>query len=245
MAVVDRRRRLGVGQVAAAHPRAGGDRRGGRGARWSPRSSRASPTGCATRLRPPNAGRPARARCSDRDAPEHRRRLVVVLDRYDPRAGWARSPLATELLAAAGPHSAITVICVVGPRERRADPSRRAGARRRRRSRSPWTAGGRPGRPGQPTCVADWPRAVLCEAIARELAPLRLSAEGEEILAQMMSLPSMLGIADLDDSRRRGAVGRGRRRGRAADADRLRRQRRAAACWTSRSRRRAAWDRTA
>ena len=36
----------------------------------------------------------------------------MVLDRYDPRSAWARAPLATELLTAAGPHSAITVICV-------------------------------------------------------------------------------------------------------------------------------------
>jgi S-DNA-T family DNA segregation ATPase FtsK/SpoIIIE len=46
--------------------------------------------------------------------------------------------------------------------------------------------------------IADQPEAELCEAIARALAPLRLSVEGEEILAQTVSLPSLLGVGDLE-----------------------------------------------
>ncbi|WP_329570764.1 FtsK/SpoIIIE domain-containing protein [Kitasatospora sp. NBC_01266] len=46
--------------------------------------------------------------------------------------------------------------------------------------------------------MADQPEAELCEAITRALAPLRLSAEGEEILAQTVSLPALLGVGDLD-----------------------------------------------
>jgi len=132
-----------------------------------------------------------------RGEPEHRRHLVVVLDRYDPRAAWARTPLASDLLTAAGPHSGVTVICVA---EREEDQPTRADVRVRVAADGEVTLDGRlSDRAAQVTgIVADWPEPVLCESIARELAPLRLSAESEEILAQVMSLPSMLGIADLD-----------------------------------------------
>ncbi len=130
-----------------------------------------------------------------RDAADTRRRLVVVLDRYDPRAAWARSPLAAELLAVAGPDSAITVICVV---ERENDEPTRADVRVRVGEGGGLTLGGRGAGQCPTGVVADWPEPRLCEAIARALAPLRLSVEGEEILAQTMSLPTMLGITDLE-----------------------------------------------
>jgi S-DNA-T family DNA segregation ATPase FtsK/SpoIIIE len=131
-----------------------------------------------------------------RGEPEKRRRLVVVLDRYDPRAAWARSPLAAALLDAAGPDNAITVICIA---EREVDQPTRADVRVRVAADGAVTIEGRVADRGAPVSdiVADWPEPVVCEAIARELAPLRLSAENEEILAQVMSLPSMLGIRDL------------------------------------------------
>jgi S-DNA-T family DNA segregation ATPase FtsK/SpoIIIE len=134
---------------------------------------------------------------ASRQASQVRRHLVVVLDRYDPRAAWARSTLAAELLAAAGPHSAISVICVV---EREDDEPTRADVRVRVNAKGAVTLDGRLADPrdGVTDAVADWPEPGLCDAIARELAPLRLSAEGEEILAQIMSLPNMLGVADLD-----------------------------------------------
>jgi DNA segregation ATPase FtsK/SpoIIIE, S-DNA-T family len=132
-----------------------------------------------------------------RGEPDKRRRLVVVLDRYDPRAAWARSPLAAELLNAAGPGSAITVICIA---EREEDQPTRADVRVRAGAGGTVTIGGPLADRDSVVSdiVADWPEPRLCEAIARELAPLRLSPESEEILAQVMSLPSMLGIRDLD-----------------------------------------------
>lgn len=134
---------------------------------------------------------------TDRDGPDTRRRLIVVLDRYLPRAAWARSPLAAELLAAAGPQSAITVICLV---DQENDEPTRADIRVRLDAQGVVTVEGRRAdtRSQVDMAVAARAELPLCEAVARALAPLRLSAEGEEILAQTMSLPSMLGIADLE-----------------------------------------------
>ncbi|MFF4899708.1 type VII secretion protein EccCa [Streptomyces sp. NPDC001068] len=138
-----------------------------------------------------------RLNLAERDGPDTRRRLVVVLDRYLPRAAWARSPLAAELLAAAGPQSAITVICLV---EQENDEPTRADVRVRLDAQGLVTVEGRRADPRSAvgSAVAARAELPLCEAVARALAPLRLSAEGEEILAQTMSLPSMLGIADLE-----------------------------------------------
>ncbi|MFD3582543.1 type VII secretion protein EccCa [Streptomyces sp. NPDC058683] len=135
---------------------------------------------------------------TDRDGPDTRRRLVVVLDRYLPRAAWARSPVAAELLAAAGPQSAITVICLV---EQENDEPTRADVRVRLDAQGTVTVEGRRAdtRSAVESAVAARAELPLCEAVARTLAPLRLSAEGEEILAQTMSLPSMLGISDLEN----------------------------------------------
>ncbi|MGY5056056.1 type VII secretion protein EccCa [Streptomyces sp. 900105755] len=132
------------------------------------------------------------------DGPDTRRRLVVVLDRYLPRAAWARSPLAAELLAAAGPQSALTVICLV---EHENDEPTRADVRVRLDAHGAVTVEGRraDARTAVESAVAARAELPLCEAVARALAPLRLSAEGEEILARTMSLPSMLGISDLEN----------------------------------------------
>lgn len=134
---------------------------------------------------------------TDRDTADTRRRLVVVLDRYVPRAAWARSPLATELLAVAGPRSAITVICLV---DQENDEPTRADMRVRVDEAGIVTLEGRRGDPISPVTgiVAADPDPRICEATARALAPLRLSAEGEEILARTMSLPSMLGVSELE-----------------------------------------------
>lgn len=131
-----------------------------------------------------------------RDKTDTRRRLVVVLDGYDPRADWARSQIATELLEAAGPGSAISVICLV---EQASDEPTRADVRVRVNAGGALALEGRPTDKHEVTDVlAETPDARLCEAAARAVAPLRLSVEGEEILAQIMSLPQMLGVADLD-----------------------------------------------
>ncbi|MDH6109465.1 S-DNA-T family DNA segregation ATPase FtsK/SpoIIIE [Kitasatospora sp. MAP12-15] len=133
----------------------------------------------------------------DRGAADTRQRLVVFLDRYDPRSAWARSAIATQLLEAAGPATAITVVCVV---EQESDEPTRADVRVKVAADGALTVEGRRAeQAAQVTdAVADQPEAELCEAIARALAPLRLSAEGEEILAQTVSLPALLGVTDLD-----------------------------------------------
>ena len=126
------------------------------------------------------------------------RRLVVVLDHYDPRSAWARSPLVAELLATAGPESGISVICVV---EREDDQPTRADVRVRVAKGGAVSLDGRMVDQRTSTVtdiVADWPELTLCDMVARRLAPLQLSTEGDEVLARVMSLPSMLGIGDLD-----------------------------------------------
>ncbi|MYS19082.1 DNA segregation ATPase FtsK/SpoIIIE, S-DNA-T family [Streptomyces sp. DvalAA-14] len=150
-----------------------------------------------TRLEQAAARPAARRLLPDRDAPDSRQRLVVVLDRYDPRAAWARSPLAVELTEAAGPDSAITVICLV---ERETDEPTRADMRVRVAADGALTLEGRRADPRSAVTevIADRPEARLCEVLARAVAPLRLSVEGEEVLARTMSLPSMLGISHLD-----------------------------------------------
>jgi S-DNA-T family DNA segregation ATPase FtsK/SpoIIIE len=140
---------------------------------------------------------PRWAQPGERDRAETQRRLVVVLDQYDPRTAWARSSLATDLLEAAGPHSGITVICIV---EREDDEPTRADVRVRVDGEGALTLEGRQADQRSPVndVVAEWSESRLCEAIARALAPLRLSVEGDEILAQVVSLPEMLGVSDLE-----------------------------------------------
>ncbi|MCB5906944.1 type VII secretion protein EccCa [Streptomyces pinistramenti] len=141
-----------------------------------------------------------RAFSTSRDNGDSRRRLIVLLDGYDPRSAWARSAVATQLLAEAGTGTGVTVICVV---DREADEPNRADVRVRVTGDGRLTIESR--RSDNRTdsspvegAVADEPSPALCAATARALAPLRLSAEGEEILAQTMSLPNLLGVPDLD-----------------------------------------------
>jgi S-DNA-T family DNA segregation ATPase FtsK/SpoIIIE len=131
------------------------------------------------------------------DRADSRRWLVVVLDHYDPRTAWARSSVAADLLEAAGPHAAITVICIV---EREDDEPTRADVRVRVQDDGALALEGRQADQRSPVTdvAAEWSEPRLCEVIARALAPLRLSVEGEEILAQVVSLPEMLGVSDLD-----------------------------------------------
>ncbi|MEK8143001.1 hypothetical protein NKH18_14975 [Streptomyces sp. M10(2022)] len=97
-----------------------------------------------TRLDQASAPQDIRRSLLDRDAPDTRRRLVVVLDRYDPRSAWARSELATDLTAAAGPGTGITVICLV---DRENDEPTRADIRVRVDENSTLTLEGRRGDP--------------------------------------------------------------------------------------------------
>jgi len=135
---------------------------------------------------------------SGRGAATPARRLVVVLDRYDPRSAWARSPQVAELLAAAGPETGISVICVV---DREGDQPTRADVRVRVAKDGAVRLDGRmvdPRTAAVDGVVADWPELALCDEIARRLAPLQLSVEGDEVLTRVMSLTDMLGVADLE-----------------------------------------------
>ncbi|OON77029.1 type VII secretion protein EccCa [Streptomyces tsukubensis] len=134
-----------------------------------------------------------------------RQRLVVVLDDFDPAAAWARSPLVSGLLAQAGPDSALHVICLVA--EERDEPGR-VDARARVDEEGGVSLEGRTPRlySAVEGAVADEVHTAVRESAARALAPLRLSGEREQVLAEAVSLSDMLGIPDLttfDPSRNR------------------------------------------
>ncbi len=145
------------------------------------------------------------------------RRLVVIVDSYDPAAAWARSPVLTGLLEAAGPQTGITVVCLVA-----AEAAEPTAAQLRARV----GAGGslslesvRPElRSGAREAAADQASAVLAELTARALAPLRLSAEPDRLLSKTISLPDMLGVPDLAAFDPSGWCGRPGRRRRAGGA---------------------------
>jgi S-DNA-T family DNA segregation ATPase FtsK/SpoIIIE len=125
-----------------------------------------------------------------------RHRLVVVLDGYRPDTDWARTPLVARLLAEAGQQTGVTVVCLVG---REKEEPERVDVRARLDE-----AGGLDLTSRDPAlhsavedAVADRGDPVLCEQIARCLAPLRLSGEREQVLSRTISLPDMLGVADL------------------------------------------------
>ncbi|MFC7025660.1 type VII secretion protein EccCa [Promicromonospora thailandica] len=128
--------------------------------------------------------------------PEHR--LVVVLDGYRPGADWARDPVVGRLVAEAGPGTGICVVCLV---ERENEEPERVDVRARvdeqggltLTSRTPALHSGVDG------AVADRPGVVLCEQIARGLAPLQLSGEQEQVLSRTVALPEMLGFDDMAD----------------------------------------------
>ncbi|MGI5230636.1 type VII secretion protein EccCa [Actinoallomurus sp. CA-142502] len=125
-----------------------------------------------------------------------RRRLVVVLNDYDPRASWTRSPLVHRLIAEAGPHLGITVVCLV---TEEAHEPERVDVRVRLDPSGRLTLEG--ANAGLHSTVqdatVDRPAPALRSRIARSLAPLRLSGEQEQVLSQSVSLPGMLGIGDV------------------------------------------------
>ncbi|MEV5753962.1 type VII secretion protein EccCa [Actinoallomurus sp. NPDC052308] len=122
-----------------------------------------------------------------------RRRLVVVLNDYDPRAPWTRSSLAQRLIAEAGPNLGITVVCLVTAEEHepeRVDVRVRLDARGHLR-----LEGANAGLHSTVRDAAvDRMTPALRSRIARSLAPLRLTGEQEQVLSQSVSLPAMLGI---------------------------------------------------
>ncbi|GLY92654.1 type VII secretion protein EccCa [Actinoallomurus iriomotensis] len=122
-----------------------------------------------------------------------RRRLVVVLNDYDPRASWTRSPLVLRLIAEPGPHLGITVVCLVTAE---AHEPERVDVRVRLEPSGRLTLEG--ANAGLHSTVQDATvdriAPALRSRIARSLAPLRLTGEQEQVLSQSVSLPGMLGI---------------------------------------------------
>ncbi|WP_207938925.1 type VII secretion protein EccCa [Actinomadura darangshiensis] len=124
------------------------------------------------------------------------RRLVMVLNGYDPRTVWARSPLVVRLIAEAGAQLGITVVCVVteeAHEPERVDVRVRLDARGRATLEGPHIGL----RADVKDVTVDRPSPALRSRIARALAPLRLTGEQDQVLAQSVSLPGMLGIGDL------------------------------------------------
>jgi S-DNA-T family DNA segregation ATPase FtsK/SpoIIIE len=124
------------------------------------------------------------------------RRLVVVLDEYRPSADWARDPLIARLVSEAGPQSGVVVVCLV---ERENEEPERVDVRAQVDQQGQLVLTSR-----TPSLHSVVENAVpdtidpnLCEQIARLLAPLRLSGEREQVLSRTVSLPEMLGFADV------------------------------------------------
>lgn len=125
-------------------------------------------------------------------------RLVVFLDGYRPGADWARDPLVARLVAEAGPGTGICVVCLV---ERENEEPERVDVRARVDEHGGLTLTSRTPalHSAVDNAVADRPGVVLCEQIARSLAPLQLSGEQEQVLARTVALPEMLGYGDVAD----------------------------------------------
>jgi S-DNA-T family DNA segregation ATPase FtsK/SpoIIIE len=134
------------------------------------------------------------------------RRLVLVLDGYRPDAPWTRTPILESLWTDAGPDLGITVVCLTGSQA--AEPTRVDG-------RAAVTADGAlqlSGPTAERYAVIESARAdlsppELCEAVARRLAPLRLTEDREPVLSRITTLPEMLGVPDVGQlDPRRGRV---------------------------------------
>lgn len=125
-----------------------------------------------------------------------RRRLVVLLDDYDPAQPWTRTALLHDLLSQAGPDLGLHVVCLV--EEEGSEPGR-VDVRARADARGGLVLEGRaPGLHAQvERGVADAPEDAVLEAAARALAPLRLSGERDQVLSEHVSLSEMLGVPDV------------------------------------------------
>lgn len=128
--------------------------------------------------------------------PGPERRLVVVLDGYRSAAQWAREPLVARLVAESGPASGISVVCLV---ERENEEPGRVDVRARLGGdgRLEFTSRTSALHSAVERALADRPSPVLCEQVARALAPLQLSGDQDQVLSRTVPLPEMLGITDI------------------------------------------------
>jgi DNA segregation ATPase FtsK/SpoIIIE, S-DNA-T family len=124
------------------------------------------------------------------------RRLVLLVDDYDPASLWGRSALARQLIESAGPTLGITLVALV---EAEAHEPSRVDVRVRVGADGALTLESRdPALRSQvEQAVADRPAPELCEAAARALAPLLVSDEEQQVLARTVSLSELLGTDDL------------------------------------------------
>jgi S-DNA-T family DNA segregation ATPase FtsK/SpoIIIE len=118
-------------------------------------------------------------------------RLVLLVTGFEPVSEWARSELMQALLTAAGPRLGITLVFLV---EREADEPGRVDLGIKCEDSNKLTIQQRTGvaTPPASNCVADAVPERLPELVARELSPLRLSDEHDQILARVVSLTEMV-----------------------------------------------------
>ncbi|HMH93809.1 MAG TPA: type VII secretion protein EccCb [Streptosporangiaceae bacterium] len=119
------------------------------------------------------------------------RRLIVVFTGFQPVSEWGRSALLRSLLTAAGPHLGVTMLFLV---ERESDEPGRVDLRLRLAQDGTLAMEGEPDLVAAAVdrCVPDLVPLPLAELIARELAPLRLTDEREQVLTRTISLTEML-----------------------------------------------------
>ncbi|GAA5179160.1 type VII secretion protein EccC [Rugosimonospora acidiphila] len=127
----------------------------------------------------------------DRQAPPDLPRLVVVLTGFAPVSEWGRSDVLAALVAAAGPRTGITLIFLV---EKEADEPSRVDLRIRVGDDGRLAPEGHLDLVAIPAddCLPDMVTPGLAELIARQLAPLRLSDEREQVLTRTTSLTEMV-----------------------------------------------------
>jgi S-DNA-T family DNA segregation ATPase FtsK/SpoIIIE len=118
-------------------------------------------------------------------------RLVAVITGFAPVSEWGRSELLRALILAAGGPLGITLVFLC---EREIDEPSRVDLRVRCGHDGKLRLQGRVDPATSPAgdCVADQVSPMLAELIARELAPLRLSDERDQILSRVTSLSDML-----------------------------------------------------
>lgn len=122
------------------------------------------------------------------------RRVIVVVDSFDPASPWGRSPLARKLVELAGGDLGISLVTLV---QQEPDEPSRVDVRIQTSDGELRLVARDPGLIGPVTSgAADQPPIPLCEAIAREVAPLQLTESHEEALTRDVSLSDLLGFAD-------------------------------------------------
>jgi len=121
------------------------------------------------------------------------RRLVLLIDGYDPTSAWVREPVLTELLARAGKSSGVSVVCLVpGPSYQ----PPRADVRVTVDDTGRLTLAGRSELiVAVDDLVGDAPTPALARCLARAMAPLRLRPPRAGDLVDALSVPELLGLS--------------------------------------------------